>query len=490
VQEARAAYAVLVSVVVNTELAESSRRAAALELLGMRAAGTADNSCHLHAVRASGVTHGGLTHELAALLLPRGGDVAASRAEGGTQHRRAGDKEEEEEEEEAATAVTERCLRELAALRQWAEFAQLADADGDGDIDFGEFVSILTLLELSSEEVELAFRAFDADSSGFLDEEEAGRLIRALGTAGRVGSQVRDRGIAQGDRGRVRAATSVMVQRMKQAVEHSKPPTAAAAAAAPTASGTASTSSSGRAAAGSSTSSNTGTGGSGLTLAELLGFHGKLVSAVRRAEFAELDVDGSGSLSRAEFARLFASRVSPPIAEAMLARADRLIGGVTGAAGAPPSTAETENDPTEAHAPARITVREMGAVDTLLDRHARLGLALRAAAQAEGSAGGAGAISRAGFRRACRAVLRSTHAGTGSAGTGSDVAGELTPAQEEVIVALLDEDGDGCVSAGEVTAALHSAASHDLDAVRGRSPLLSGLVRAPRCLVEALAANP
>lgn len=48
-------------------------------------------------------------------------------------------------EEQAALAA--QVNQDLVVLRQWADFGELLDTDGDGLISFGEFILMLTLLE-------------------------------------------------------------------------------------------------------------------------------------------------------------------------------------------------------------------------------------------------------------------------------------------------------------------------------------------------------
>lgn len=285
-----------------------------VRLMELRTAGLVDNGTHLFAMRAAGTSQASLTALVEAALAGKH-DLEPSVA------------------------------AELQRMRRWSTFASLADADGNGDIDFGEFVTILTLLELGGpggpghqDRVELAFRTFDSDQSGVLEPTEARRMLAALAGSSSVGAQVRDRSPAAGELGRMDRARAALLSRM-------------------------------------------GADGGRLTLEQLRSFRGSVSAAVRRAEFDALDMDGSSSLGKKELATLLVSRVRPDEAQGLLSRAEAL------------------SDEAGGHG---STVSEMQALDALLEQADDLELALRAAAHAEGAAGSG--VSREGFQRACRAV--------------------------------------------------------------------------------------
>lgn len=422
--------------------------AAALSLLLARVNSTVDNGTHLAALHAAGITHGALTDAVASWA-----GVTSEGYEG---------------VEDADLGA--KLLAELRNMRTWATFAALVDSDGDGDVDFGEFVTALTLLELGrgsaddAPSLSLAFRTFDVNRNGELEPAEGVELLTALRRGSNVGAAVRDKNVAGTSQGRMARAHTALLARM----------TSTGGSAEEEAAGTASR----------------------LLLPQVVGFRRRLRRALHRAEFEALDIDSSGRLSPAEFARLFASRVRPDVAEVIIRRADAKLGGVLSPAepeakagetaeasdvAAKPSTAAPSNA-SASDARARddatgcVTLEEMQMLDELLDHTAMLEVALRAAHHAEGGHAGQG-VSRAGFRRATRAVLSSV--------PGLDGPCTLTETQENVIFALFDADGDGMLSADEFCGALRSAGGRELSRPRGW-PLLRALARVPKCAVQAV----
>ena len=80
--------------------------------------------------------------------------------------------------EEMRQIVRSLGARESDALRILGD----ADTDGDGQISFDEFTSlVLPLYQNSTAALRHAFDMFDADSSGFIDRGELGVMLRKLG---------------------------------------------------------------------------------------------------------------------------------------------------------------------------------------------------------------------------------------------------------------------------------------------------------------------
>ncbi|KAA0157495.1 hypothetical protein FNF29_00071 [Cafeteria roenbergensis] len=441
--------------------------AAALSLLLARATGTVDNGTHLAALHAAGISHGALTDAVETLA-----GVTDDGCEG-------------VEDPELGSAV----VAELRRMKTWATFAAIVDSDGDGDVDFGEFVTALTLLELGrtatddAPSLRLAFRTFDVNRNGQLEPAEGVEMLAALRRGSNVGAAVRDKSVAGTSQGRMAKAHTALLARMTSVGEPVEPATGATA----------------------------GASSHRLLLPQVVGFRRRLRTALHRAEFEALDVDRSGRLSPAEFARLFASRVRPDMAEVIIRRAEAKIGGIL--APVAPEAETSAEDGAEAGAEAGagagagaeagpemgsskaaaakasrvaaqarddatgcVTLEEMQVLDELLDHTAMLEVALRAAHHAEGGHAGLG-VSRAGFRRATRAVLSSIPDRDGPC--------MLTETQENVIFALFDADGDGTLSAEELCGALRSAAGRELSRPRGW-PLLRALARVPKCAMQAV----
>ncbi|ORZ32830.1 hypothetical protein BCR44DRAFT_63160 [Catenaria anguillulae PL171] len=59
------------------------------------------------------------------------------------------------------------------------QFFKLADVDGDGLIDFNEYMIFASLLMIPEQHFELAFRALDSDGNGFLTNREFTKLLDA-----------------------------------------------------------------------------------------------------------------------------------------------------------------------------------------------------------------------------------------------------------------------------------------------------------------------
>lgn len=68
-----------------------------------------------------------------------------------------------------------------------SKFFQLFDIDGDGTIDFPEYVFFTTLLSIPVHDVRIAFMMFDTDDSGTLDRDEFKRVLANLREKTRVG---------------------------------------------------------------------------------------------------------------------------------------------------------------------------------------------------------------------------------------------------------------------------------------------------------------
>ena len=65
-----------------------------------------------------------------------------------------------------------------------AEMIRIADADGTGDIDFAEFVTLMAHKmadEKSEETLRAAFSVFDTSGDGFIDAEEMRRIMINVG---------------------------------------------------------------------------------------------------------------------------------------------------------------------------------------------------------------------------------------------------------------------------------------------------------------------
>ncbi|MES1910316.1 MAG: hypothetical protein MHM6MM_002932 [Cercozoa sp. M6MM] len=55
------------------------------------------------------------------------------------------------------------------------------DTDGDGQIDFDEFVSMMTSLTPQADELRVAFNFFDVDGDGSITAEELAQTLQTLG---------------------------------------------------------------------------------------------------------------------------------------------------------------------------------------------------------------------------------------------------------------------------------------------------------------------
>ena len=78
-------------------------------------------------------------------------------------------------------------LGQEATEAELEKMIKLADADGSGDIDFEEFVTLIAHKmkdddgALKEEKLKQAFRVFDTDNSGFIDAAEMRRMMINLG---------------------------------------------------------------------------------------------------------------------------------------------------------------------------------------------------------------------------------------------------------------------------------------------------------------------
>jgi Ca2+-binding EF-hand superfamily protein len=388
----------------------SDSHRSALALLRMRHQGVGiDNSTHLKALRSAGSTQ---------LAFARRLRLAVNECLA------------EAPKKDSSMLPTEADLQELEAVERWSRFAELADADGDGVVDFGEFVTVLTLLELTPSELSLAFRVFDTDRSGLLEPLETDRLFSSLRGQSFLGSQVRDRNLLSRDLGRVTSAQASLCARISATAK--------------------------------SREQADSIRGGRLSLESLEQFRSTLATALRRVEYDQLDVDGSGKLSKVEFARMFVSRVAPSQAETLISRAAARLG----------SSLEVGRE-RRVDDEDSITYADVERMNVLLDNVERLELALRAGAyvEAAGPEDIVKGVTREGFRRACRAVF--SHAGR---------RGEsLSPAQEDVVFAMFDADGDGRISAEELCGVLNSASRYGLGEERG-ARFAAQLMRVPSCV--------
>ncbi|KAI9224181.1 hypothetical protein BC828DRAFT_402484 [Blastocladiella britannica] len=115
------------------------------------------------------------------------------------------------------------------------QFFKLADTDGDGLIDFQEYMIFTALLLIPEHEVDVAFRALDVDGNGVLSRAEFAALIDAASEArgyyARLGQREADslsvskcHGLTrlffgpQGDRALTRAEFAGFVRRLKREV--------------------------------------------------------------------------------------------------------------------------------------------------------------------------------------------------------------------------------------------------------------------------------
>eukprot|EP01047_Picozoa_sp_COSAG01_P012812 COSAG01_NODE_585_length_15160_cov_15.779473_13_plen_152_part_00 len=78
-------------------------------------------------------------------------------------------------------------LRSVGENPTEAELAQMVteiDTDGDGEIDFGEFLAMMAKQMKAAdgeEEIREAFKVFDQDGRGFIDADELRDVLKSLG---------------------------------------------------------------------------------------------------------------------------------------------------------------------------------------------------------------------------------------------------------------------------------------------------------------------
>eukprot|EP01126_Amoeba_proteus_P002059 TRINITY_DN1064_c0_g1_i3.p1 TRINITY_DN1064_c0_g1~~TRINITY_DN1064_c0_g1_i3.p1 ORF type:complete len:149 (-),score=50.71 TRINITY_DN1064_c0_g1_i3:93-539(-) len=75
-----------------------------------------------------------------------------------------------------------RNLNQAATDAEINEMIRQVDKDGDGEIDFEEFVSMMANAKCSTEEeMRQAFAVFDSDGNGFIDKKELRSVLQQLG---------------------------------------------------------------------------------------------------------------------------------------------------------------------------------------------------------------------------------------------------------------------------------------------------------------------
>ncbi|CAE7882197.1 micu1, partial [Symbiodinium sp. KB8] len=84
-----------------------------------------------------------------------------------------------------------------------ATFAALVDEDGDGLISFGQYMLFITVLSLPRSHLDLAFRLFDSDDSGTLDQAEYTSMMGVVQGRTPAGQQVRDKDLLGRNLGRL-----------------------------------------------------------------------------------------------------------------------------------------------------------------------------------------------------------------------------------------------------------------------------------------------
>eukprot|EP01126_Amoeba_proteus_P050155 TRINITY_DN5904_c0_g1_i2.p1 TRINITY_DN5904_c0_g1~~TRINITY_DN5904_c0_g1_i2.p1 ORF type:complete len:149 (-),score=40.92 TRINITY_DN5904_c0_g1_i2:131-577(-) len=73
-------------------------------------------------------------------------------------------------------------LNQAASDAEINEMIRQVDKDGDGEIDFEEFVSMMANAKCSTdEEMRQAFAVFDADGNGSIDKKELHSVLEQLG---------------------------------------------------------------------------------------------------------------------------------------------------------------------------------------------------------------------------------------------------------------------------------------------------------------------
>ena len=84
--------------------------------------------------------------------------------------------------------TTEDLGREMRSLGQYPSEAELqdminqVDADGNGTIDYPEFLAMMAGRDtVSEEEIKVAFNEFDRDGNGYISEAELKYVMTAIG---------------------------------------------------------------------------------------------------------------------------------------------------------------------------------------------------------------------------------------------------------------------------------------------------------------------
>jgi len=73
-------------------------------------------------------------------------------------------------------------LNQGATTDEINEMIKQVDADGDGEIDFDEFVTMMANAKCSTEEeMKQAFDVFDSDGNGYIDKKELRDVLKQLG---------------------------------------------------------------------------------------------------------------------------------------------------------------------------------------------------------------------------------------------------------------------------------------------------------------------
>lgn len=83
-------------------------------------------------------------------------------------------------------------------------FLALVDQDGDGLLSFGEYMFFLTLLAVSSDQFEVAFKAMDRDGDGAVDQREFEQILSEFRDQYPQGRRLRDKDILGRDLGRAK----------------------------------------------------------------------------------------------------------------------------------------------------------------------------------------------------------------------------------------------------------------------------------------------